>query len=465
MSQDDAVNDAPLMLTVSGLRGVVGQSLTPVVATRYAGAYGQWLQAQNNTSHAPHFVLGRDSRASGQMFEMAAIAGLLSVGCQVTSLGIVTTPGVGVMVNHLKADGGMVITASHNPGMWNGIKLLRHDGSAPPADQANEIISRFKSNHTDFVSVDQLASVQQNTHTHTVHINRILDHVDAKVIRRRKLKVVLDSVNGAGGPVTGILLRQLGVELVHLNAQPNGQFTHPPEPTKANLTSLCQVVKDHGADIGFAQDPDADRLAIVDESGHYIGEEYTLALVGFHLLSGQGHASSATVATNLSTSRMIDDVAASTGSCVVRTPVGEANVVAAIQEHQAILGGEGNGGVIFPKVVAIRDSLVGIAMVLEMLAQHGEPLSQITKQIPHYVMIKEKVDAQPEVVNHYAAKLEGHFADQDIDRRDGVRIDWPDRWVHVRPSNTEPILRIIAEATDTPIAQDLIGQVRQVLDL
>lgn len=458
------MSNAPLMLSVSGLRGLVGQSLTPSIATRYAAAFGQWLKLQQpRNPGSPHVVLGRDSRPSGEMFEMAAIAGLISVGCRVTSLGIVSTPSVAVMIEHLAADGGMVITASHNPIIWNGIKALRADGVAPPPEQAQEIINRFKNDAVDYAAVDQLTPLEHNTDTHEIHVQRILKHLDVQAIRSRKLKVVLDSVHGAGGPAASILLKHLGADLTHLYPETTGRFPHQPEPLRENLTELCDAVRRHHADIGFAQDPDADRLAVVDEAGQYIGEEYTLALTCLHLLNRPETPKPAVLVTNLSTSRMIDDIAANAGARVVRTPVGEANVAAGIRHHHAIAGGEGNGGVIWPTVGAVRDSFAGMAILMELLTRQNQPLSQVVKQIPRYTILKDKIDIQPGMAERCLPLLKNRYHDQKTDLQDGIRIDWPDHWVHVRSSNTEPILRIIAEAADAALARQAIDEIRQII--
>ncbi|MEE9211163.1 MAG: hypothetical protein V3U29_00750, partial [Phycisphaeraceae bacterium] len=320
------MSDAPLMLSVSGLRGLVGRSLTPPVAARYAAAFGSWLRARYaDKSGALHVVLGRDSRPSGQMFESAAVSGLVAAGCRVTQLGIVSTPGVAIMTQHLGAQGGMVITASHNPIQWNGIKVFRHDGVAPTADQVRDIIDRFHADREDYVGVKKDAPLTEDDSTPRVHTELLLRHLDVAAIRKRKLKVVLDSMHGAGGAETAALLEALGVELVHLYAEPSGQFPHHPEPTRENVVSLCQAVREHGGDIGFTQDPDADRLAVVDETGSYIGEEYTLALSCLHVLercAAESAGATVKVAANLSTSRMIDDIAAQFGAQVVRTAVG-----------------------------------------------------------------------------------------------------------------------------------------------
>lgn len=464
------MSDAPLMLSVSGMRGLIGKSLTPPVAARFAAAFGQWLR-QRAGSRAPRVVLGRDSRPSGAMIESAAVAGLVSVGCRVTTLGIVTTPTVAVMAEHLGADGGMVITASHNPIIWNGLKALRHDGVAPPPDQAKQIIESFKADAIDYAPVEKLQPIDADTTANRVHVDRVLKSVNVALIRAAKLRVVLDSVHGAGGPAAAMMLRELGVDLVHLFAEPTGHFPHTPEPTRENLVGLCDAMKQHKADAGFAQDPDADRLAIVDERGVYIGEEYTLALTAMHALeraAAEKRAGKITLAANLSTSRMIDDLAARHGATVLRTPVGEANVAAAMREHKSLLGGEGNGGVIWPPVVHVRDSLSGMALVLEMLAAKKQPLSKLIASTPSYAIVKDKFDLKPGMAERIAPTLKQKFAGQKIDDRDGVRIDWPApnaRWVHARTSNTEPIMRIIAEASDEAAARGLVNEVRAALGL
>ncbi|MEE9403437.1 MAG: phosphoglucosamine mutase [Algisphaera sp.] len=450
-----ASSPAPLMLGISGMRGLVGQSLKPELVCRYAAAFGHWLKSARNTQ-TPTVVLGRDSRPSGAMYEDAVAAGLASVGCKVIRVGIISTPGVAIMGDHHKADGGMVITASHNPKPWNGVKLLRHDGVAPPPDEAKTIIQLFNDNAALHANVDDLHPGTSDNTGAQIHLDRVTAIVDIEAIRAAKLKVVVDSVHGAGGDEAALLLDHLGVERVHLYAQPTGHFPHVPEPTRENLTELCAAVKQHGADVGFAQDPDADRLALVDENGTYIGEEYTLVLCAMaQLQSGD------TTVANLSTSRMIDDVAAAVGATVIRTPVGEANVAAGMREHNATVGGEGNGGIIYRPITQVRDSVVGMAMVCELLAKRGKPLSKHVAATPAYAMIKDKIEIVPGSSEPTLAWTAQHFKDQKVDTQDGVRVDWPDRWVHVRPSNTEPILRIIAEAAHEADARALVDTVRQ----
>ena len=450
---------APLMLSISGMRGLVGRSLKPELVCRYAAAFGHWLRGSRNVA-APLVALGRDSRPSGAMYEDAVAAGLASVGCRVVRVGILSTPGVAIMADELGADGAVVITASHNPKPWNGVKLLRHDGVAPPPDEARAIIQLFENDAARHAAVDDLHAGTTDGRGAQVHVDRVAAIVDVAAIRAAKLKVVVDSVHGAGGHEAGMLLDHLGVERVHLFAEPTGHFPHVPEPTRDNLTGLCDAVREHGADAGFAQDPDADRLAVVDENGAYIGEEYTLVLCAKPRLS----AGDVTVA-NLSTSRMIDDVAAAAGATVVRTAVGEANVAQGMREHGADFGGEGNGGIIAAPITQVRDSVVGMALVCELLAGGGggadrRPLSAHVADVPAYAMIKDKIDITPGTAGPILQWAARHYADQKTDTQDGVRVDWPDRWVHVRASNTEPILRIIAEARTEADARALVEDVR-----
>jgi phosphomannomutase len=450
--------EAPLMLTVSGMRGLVGRSLTPEVVARYAVAFGNWLTER--CGEAPVVVLGRDSRPSGELFESAAAAGLAAAGCRVVRLGIVSTPGVAIMVEHLRAAGGMVVTASHNPIAWSGIKPLRHDGTAPPAEQAQSIIDAFRDGPLSYARVEKLHPIAARSDAATVHVEKVLGHIDADVIRAARLKVVIDSVHGAGGAEAALLLDELKVQRVHLYPEPTGLFPHNPEPLRENLTELASQVRAHSADIGFAQDPDADRLAVVDEAGTYIGEEYTLALCAYHLM----RAGDVAVA-NLSTSRMIDDVAARAGGRIVRSPVGEANVAQAMRDHRASIGGEGNGGVIWPRVTYVRDSLVGMALLLQMLAARKRKLSEVVAELPRYAIVKDKAPLEPRLVAGLADTMKAHFAGQKLDTQDGVRVDLDDRWVHVRPSNTEPIVRIIAEARDESAARVLVAEARSALGI
>ncbi len=468
---------APLMLSVSGMRGIVGQSITPERVARFAAAFGGWVRKHAagadttartpGAAAAPTVVLGRDSRPSGEMFELAAAAGLVGVGCRVVRLGVATTPGVAIMVDHLGADAGLVVTASHNPIVWNGMKPLRHDGVAPPPAEALDIIAAFKGERGDlpYVDVHALHPVESSGDTPTVHAERTLAHIDVDLVRRAATRIVIDGVHGAGGPETIELLRRLHVtddRLLHLYAEPTGRFPHPPEPTAENLAGLGERVRAFRGDVGFAQDPDADRLALVDENGRYIGEEYTLALCAHHVLKPGDVA-----VANLSTSRMLDDIAERRGATVVRTAVGEANVAQGMRDAGAVIGGEGNGGIILAKLAHVRDSLAGIALVLELLARSGKRLSELVAELPSYAIVKDKVPFDPTLLRGLEGVLRDAFGkDARYDTQDGVRVDWAPpaaAWVHVRPSNTEPIVRIIAEAGDEAAARKLVAATRAAL--
>jgi phosphomannomutase len=445
-----------LIISVSGMRGVIGENLTPMIAAEYGCAFGTFLKGNMDSGGRPFTVcLGRDSRASGPMLMAAVTAGLCAVGIHVIDLGLVPTPSVGIMVRHLGCQGGVMITASHNPIPYNGIKLLLSNGMAPPVLTANEIRRTFWDRHFHLVSSDRCGKVSCNAETQRVHVEKVLAIVEAERIAGKGYKVVLDSVNGAGAGITKILLAKLGCDVVAMNDEPTGLFAHEPEPTAANLTGLCWRVKKEHADLGFAQDPDADRLAIADEKGTYIGEEYTLALAALQVFSQRTGAAAA----NLSTSRMIDDVARRSGGSVLRTPVGEANVANAMIEHHCIIGGEGNGGVIDLRVGPIRDSLVGIALVLQLMAETGKSISQLAQEIGGYFMYKDKFTADSQQARQIQELATARFNDAVINVADGLRLDFPDGWIHLRMSNTEPVMRMIVEAKDEPAARRYIQAV------
>jgi phosphomannomutase len=451
-----------LMVGVSGMRGTVGGTLTPQVVSDMAAAFAVWLKRTRPAGDRLRVVFGRDSRPSGPQVRDAAIAALAAGGVEVIDLDIVTTPGVSMMVRHLGADGGMIATASHNPAEWNGLKMINAGGTAPAPGEAAAIVELFHQRAAP-AAAGGPAAATRNTETHALHVKRVLERVDVLGISMRRFKVVLDSVNGAGCVATATLLSKLGCRLEQLNGTPDGRFPHEPEPTERNLTQLVEEVRRQKADAGFAQDPDADRLAIVDETGRYIGEEYSLALCAKWLLSRRGDRTAVAV-TNLSTSRMLDDIAAAAGARVVRTPVGEAHVIAAMLRENAIVGGEGNGGVIDARIVPCRDSLVGMAYVLQLMAASGRSISQLVSGIPRYEIVKDKFPCPPEQATRAVAALREHFAAEKLDVQDGIRIDWPDAWVHARASNTEPIMRIIAEAPDRVRARECVQRVRQVVE-
>jgi len=449
---------AELIISISGMRGIVGGNLTPAIAAEYGSAFGSFLREKTAARKRLKVCIGRDSRPSGQMLAAAVTAGLCAVGINVVDLGIVTTPCVGIMARHLRCAGGIVITASHNPVEYNGVKLLLGNGIAPPADTAAEIRSRYFEKRLSQVKSVENGKVATYGDTDAVHVEKVLSIVDVKAIRRRKYSVVLDSINGAGGRITMKLLAALGCHTTAVNIEPTGRFAHAPEPTAANLAGFGRTVKRHKAAVGFAQDPDADRLAIVDETGRYIGEEYTLALAAKQVFRQRRGMAAA----NLSTSRMIDDIAAAAGGRVIRTPVGEANVAEAMMANRCIIGGEGNGGVIDLRVGPVRDSLVGIALVLQLMAETGRAVSELAAECGSYAMIKEKFVADRALAERIIAAARDEFAGADINTSDGCRFDFSDAWVHLRTSNTEPVMRVICEAPDEVAARNCLQRVMDI---
>ncbi len=448
------------MLSVSGARGIVGKTMTPVIAATFAGAFGSHVRTLV-AGRKPKLIVARDGRFGGESIARAVQGALAACGCDVVDLGVAMTPTVGLMIKALGADGGMCVTASHNPIEWNGLKCLDGDGLAPPKDVAEAIIARFKAAHVDFVAPLEIGAITTDSTGASRHVARVLEVTGVQErVRARKLAVVLDSVNASGCEAGRLLLEALGCTMTHIHGEMTGIFGHTPEPTAENLGNLVRAVRDAQgrAVCGFAQDPDADRLAIVDENGRYIGEEYTLVLAALRTLELRG---AGVLAANLSTSRMIDDIAARfPGSRVLRTAVGEANVVAALKPSRGLMGGEGNGGVIIPEVCWVRDSLSAMALVLDLIASRSTPLSQIVDELPRYAILKTKLDLAAigglAAVAPALAKLKATFASERVSDVDGVRIDFADGWVHLRASNTEPIARIIADAPTRERAQELV---------
>ncbi|MCK4998465.1 MAG: phosphoglucosamine mutase [Anaerohalosphaera sp.] len=449
-----------LIISISGMRGIIGENLTSAIAADYGCAFGTFLKrSAGDQDEKLKVCIGRDSRVSGPMILSAVASGLCSAGIDVVDLGIVPTPSVGVMITHLGCAGGVVITASHNPVPYNGIKLLLGNGIAPPADMAQKIRQCYFDKDFDTVGSVDCGSIACTDKTNGVHIDKVRAIVNPETIIAKRFKVVLDSVNGAGGRIGEMLLERFGCEVIGINIDPTGIFAHTPEPTKDNLVSLCDKMNEVGADIGFAQDPDADRLAIVDQKGTYIGEEYTLAMAAMHVFSKtKGNA-----AANLSTSRMIDDVAERAGCNVLRTAVGEANVAQAMVNNKCVIGGEGNGGIIDLRVGPVRDSLVGMALVLELMAETGKTVSQLVDQVGCYYVDKAKFAADKATADAIIEKAKLAFPQAKINTLDGCRFDFEDGWVHLRTSNTEPVMRVIVETETEAAAKkyiDIVASIR-----
>ncbi len=446
-----------LMISVSGMRGIVGTDLTPELVARHAAALGAWAAAAGK----PLVVLGRDSRTSGAMFAHAAIAGLMSVGCDVIDLGIVPTPTTQLAVEHHHAGAGLILTASHNPIAWNALKLVGPDGIFLDA-AAGGAVRALADAGPPRADWDGLGGLRHDADSVQRHLDLVLGlpEVDVGLIRRAGFTVALDCVRGAGGAVIPILLERLGCRVVGINLETDGRFPREPEPIPENLGDLSALVRSSGAHIGMAVDPDVDRLALVDERGQPIGEDYTLAFAVRAVL--QESTARPAVVANLSTSLVVEDAAIAGGARFLRAPVGEANVAQMIKAEGAVIGGEGNGGVILPALHIGRDAPLGVALILQYLAREKSPVSQLVAQAPRYRIVKAKIPRGADLQSAYQA-LKTRFPEASTDERDGLRLSWPGRWVHLRASGTEPVIRIIAEAPTEADALSLLEDCRSLL--
>jgi len=461
-----------LMVGVSGVRGIVGKDLTPEVVARWARAFGSWAlehrKRETGKGKRNSIVVGRDARTSGPAFAAAVTAGLTSVGCDVIDVGLVPTPTVQLAVEHHHAGGGIAITASHNPIEWNALKFVGSDGiflDGAEGKRVAELVARQAGNgnrETGKVTADPSAVER--------HLDGVLrlPALPVEAIRARRFTVALDAVRGAGGPPMRALLERLGCRVTGINLETDGRFPRAPEPIPENLGDLAALVRRSGADVGIAVDPDVDRLAIVDETGAAIGEDYTLAFAIRAVLGGKGETGNGkrVVVCNLSTSLVVEDAAREFGADVVRTPVGEVHVARAILRLAAVIGGEGNGGVMYPALHAGRDAPVAAALLLALLARDGRRVSELVAAAPRYVILKGKAErgtrnAEQGLDDVYAA-LRKRFPEGNVDTQDGLRLAWRDRWLHVRPSNTEPIIRLIAEAPTGAAARDLVDEGRRL---
>jgi phosphomannomutase len=440
--------ETALIVSVSGIRGVVGKGLTPEATVAFAAALGTWAEGGR-------VVLSQDGRPSGGMLRHAVLAGLLGTGCDVRDLGIAPTPTFGLAVRRLEARGGIQITASHNPAEWNGLKLFGPEGAVLSPDDGRIVKDLFDRAAFRRSAWNELGTVADCSHALDWHCRRVLELVDVPKIRARQLRAFLDANGGAGGPLGRNLLHAFQCRPVCVGCEADGFFQHEPEPIAAHLTDVCPRVAESGAHLGLVLDPDADRLALIDESGRYIGEELTLALaVLFRLGVERGP-----VVINMSTSRVVEDLAARFGVPCHRAAVGEANVVAKMREVGALIGGEGNGGVIDPRVGWVRDPFIGMGLILNLMADTQMKLSDLVAELPAYHIVKDKVTVTRERLPGLFAELEKRWPEAAVNRLDGLRLDWADRWVHVRPSNTEAIVRVIAEA---PRAEEATGLCREV---
>jgi phosphomannomutase len=442
-----------LIVSVSGIRGIVGESLSPQVALAFASALGVHVDGGS-------VVVSRDGRPSGTMLRHAVLAGLAASGCEIRDLGVAPTPTVGLAVRTLQATGGIQITASHNPAPWNGLKLFGPTGQVLSAKVGQRVRELFDNGTRRAAPYQELGSVRPYRQAEEVHGDLVLQLIDGPRIRSGRFKALLDGNGGAGGPLGRRLLQSLAVDTVELSCDADGVFVHEPEPTAENLREVSPLVAKEEADIGFALDPDSDRLAIIDEKGQYIGEELTLALAVLARLRRERGP----IVINMSTSRVVEDIAAKFGCVCHRSAVGEANVAERMKECGAILGGEGNGGVIDPRVGLVRDPFVGMAMVLSLMAETNRKLSELVAELPKYHIVKDKYTVKGDHLAELFAALQKRFSDAKANTLDGLRLDWANRWVHVRPSNTEPIVRVIAEAPDEETAHKLCQEIGSMID-
>jgi phosphomannomutase len=427
-----------LKISISGVRGVIGDSLSPTLLTRFAQAFGTYLGSGT-------IVIGRDPRTSGEMVKQAVLGGLLSSGCRVVDVGMCPVPTVQMMVRRCSAQGGLAITASHNPPEWNALKFIGTDGLFLGAASAREMLDIYHQGEYTKVTGNEIRGVETMTGAIDTHIDEIIDKLGPLPLRAKRLRVVLDACNGAGSIVGPRLLEALGAEVFVINDQPNGQFPRPAEPLPENLGDLCKAVIEHGADVGFAQDMDADRLAIVSNEGKPIGEDYTLVLATTYILGLERGP----VVANLSTTDALDFVANKFNCPLFRTRIGEANVTERMQSEDAVIGGEGNGGVIYPRINFARDSLVGMSIVLHLLAKEQRPLTEILAELPRLYMVKEKLSCPSHKIKDVLRMIREVYKNSPMDLTDGVKVTLPHGWLHVRGSNTEPIIRLSAEA-DSP---------------
>ena len=450
-----------LMVSVSGVRGRVGEALTPEIMAKFAAGFGAWALARSGGKAT--IVVGRDSRVSGPMFQAVVHAALQSVGCNVLDIGMVPTPTVQLAVEHHHAAGGLAITASHNPIEWNALKFIGPSGLFLDAAEAADM-RKVVDGKIPRATWDKLGTVTADRDAAREHIEKILalPFLDVEGIRKRGFRVGLDCVRGAGGVFMPVLLELLGCKLATINMEPDGRFPRPPEPVAENLGELQKLVQDSHCDLGMAVDPDVDRLALVSDEGVAIGEDYTLALAAKVVLRHR----KGPVVTNLSTSRIVDDIATEAGTTVIRAPVGEVNVATRMRSEKAPIGGEGNGGVILSELHLGRDAPVGAALILQLLLEEGEkrPLSKIVASYPRYIIVKDKLDRPNAPLDTVYEALKRAFADAQADTQDGLRLTWPDRWVHIRPSGTEPIVRVIAEAPSAAEAEKLVRDCRKPVE-
>ncbi|HEX2396338.1 MAG TPA: phosphoglucosamine mutase [Bacteroidales bacterium] len=459
-----------LIKSISGIRGTIGglpgESLTPIDVVRFTSAFAQQVKSDVNKNKYT-VVIGRDARISGQMISSLVAGTLMGMGIHVIDLGYATTPTVELGVTWHRADGGIILTASHNPGQWNALKLLNEKGEFISAEQGAELLKLAVSDSIKYPEVEQIGHLVQFDEMNDIHIDAVLDmkHVDCESVKKAGFKVVIDCVNSVGGIILPELLKEFGVEVVKLYCEPTGKFPHNPEPLPQHLGDISAAVVKHHADVGFVVDPDVDRLVIINEDGTMFGEEYTLVAVSDYVLSIEP----GNTVSNLSSTRALADVTARYGGSYSAAPVGEVNVVNEMKKTNAVIGGEGNGGVIYPALHYGRDALVGVGLFLTCLAKSGKKCSELRKSYPDYYNSKNKIELKPGTdVDKLINAVRKKYEQFPINDKDGIRIDFDREWVHLRKSNTEPIIRVISESI-TPqkadaLASKMINEINELVN-
>ncbi|CAM1370258.1 phosphoglucosamine mutase [Tenacibaculum xiamenense] len=448
-----------LIKSISGIRGTIGgnigDNLTPIDAVKFAAAYGTFIINKNKEKDNIKIIIGRDARISGKMINSLVANTLIGLGINVVDLGLSTTPTVEVAVPIEKADGGIILTASHNPKQWNALKLLNEKGEFIDGEDGAEVLKLAESDELQFAEVDDLGVYKKKKNYIKKHIKEVLklDLVDKKAIKKAKFKVVVDGVNSTGGIAVPMLLKELGVKCVELYCEPNGEFPHNPEPLKEHLTDISKLVVKKKADFGIVVDPDVDRLALISEDGSMFGEEYTLVACADYVLGKLGGGNTVS---NLSSSRALRDITEKHGGSYTASAVGEVNVVKKMKETDTVIGGEGNGGIIYPASHYGRDSLVGIALFLSHLANKKISCKELRDSYPSYFMSKNKIQLTPKInVDDILSKMAKKYKNEEVNTIDGVKIDFENEWVHLRKSNTEPIIRIYTESVSEESADEL----------
>jgi phosphomannomutase len=443
---------ASLKISISGVRGVVGESLTPQLASSFSQAFGTYIGRGA-------IVVGQDSRISGTMIKKAIISGLLSVGCQPVEIGICPIPSIQIFTREIEAKGGIAVTASHNPKEWNGMKFISREGLFLNYHQVEEFLDIYHQGEFSLARANEYKNPKSEKNPTEPHLRKLLSYLNVDLIRSKKFKVAADCANGAGAVLVPQFLDALGCEKILINDVPDGSFAHHPEPLPENIAGLCRTVVEQGAEVGFVQDADADRLAVVNERGEPLGEEMTLILASKHVLGKNPGA----VVVNLSTSQAMDDIAREFKVPIFRTKIGEINVVEKILalEGKATIAGEGTGGVILPCIHPCRDSFTAMGLILESMASSGKRVSELQEQVPKYYMIKDKIDGTQEEAFRIIRQLKRKYSSQNISLLDGLKIQFKDSWFHIRPSNTEPIIRLLAEAKTRLQAENLLSQFKR----